>query len=321
MDGTQGGPTDCTYTGSPSGFVDTDIFESYIKNLCVEIDCLRVRRRAKPETYKFPEVDVIFTDGHSSRENTKMIDDLVEQKIHLFKLPSHLTHLYQPLDLLFFSQFKLNLQNVSERHQYRRRSTALSIADVPSIIRAAYEMTASVTTIKSSFNRSALYPPDPMKIISIMQERLSPKPPLQRSHPSTSDKQALELAVRPIVEKIMKEDAPIQQPARSNRRISVRNNGRARIYTAESSRIQDQQESLYRILKSGSRDDLCSLCVKYGLATEGTKKILRCHAINELKNLNLIPNLSELNSKSLAFVIRIRRSTLPPRSTLPYPSL
>ena len=75
----------------------------------IDLEGLRTIRRLKPEDYQFPEIDIVFTDGHSSRENPVLIDAMHEKGVHLFKLPAHLTHLYQPLDLVFFSVFKKKL--------------------------------------------------------------------------------------------------------------------------------------------------------------------------------------------------------------------
>ena len=49
---------------------------------------------------------LLYTDGHITREDIRVIDLCSSNGITLFRLPSHATHLLQPLDLTVMGLFK-----------------------------------------------------------------------------------------------------------------------------------------------------------------------------------------------------------------------
>ena len=164
----------------------------------------------------------------------------------------------------------------------------MTFKDVPAIVRSAYASSVSIETITSSFERSAILPFNPEKIVEIMKIRIEPPPTRALVQPLN-----LQEAVTQIVEGLIKGDEPETLPTRSHRRIPTRQNGLALLYTSSDAKARGDQDELYRVLRNGSKPDLVMLSQQHKLPVDGTKVKLRRRLVEELGNLNLIPHFSK----------------------------
>ena len=78
---------------------------------------LFVQEGGNPQTplrqafFSFPDVLLVFTDGHVSRFFLTMIERMAFTNVTLFKFPSHLSQDVQPLDVSFFKQLKRSIKS------------------------------------------------------------------------------------------------------------------------------------------------------------------------------------------------------------------
>ena len=165
----------------------------------------------------------------------------------------------------------------------------MTFKDVPAIVRSAYASSVSIETITSSFERSAILPFNPEKIVEIMKIRIEPPPTRALVQPLN-----LQEAVTQIVEGLIKGDEPETLLTRSHRRIPTRKNGLALLYTSSDAKARGDQDQLYRVLRNGTKPDLVMLSQQQKLPVmDGTKVKLRRRLVEELGNLNLIPHFSK----------------------------
>ena len=166
------GPEGAVYATSSSGFITSAIFNRYMEQLSNNFLWERARRRTMPEEYPFPYVDIVFTDGHSSRFFLPTIERAALLNITLFKFPSHLSQEVQPLDLVFFKQFKKELPVAVTQWQRSHLGQAISATEIPNLVIVPLDKACSPHIIKSSFERSGIYPPNPEKIAAKAQRLL-----------------------------------------------------------------------------------------------------------------------------------------------------
>jgi len=99
-----------SFSGSSSGWITTEIFDDWVNVVFIpEI----TKRREKLKDKNLPAL--LIVDVHESRRNIKTLEKLKEEKIDVLCLPEHSTHLLQPLDIGYFSNFKRSLESLKYR--------------------------------------------------------------------------------------------------------------------------------------------------------------------------------------------------------------
>jgi hypothetical protein len=279
------GPLDAVYTATESGFIDLDVFTQYMERLKSEIEFQRIRRRQQPTKWRFPEIDIVFTDGHSSRYNMELLQELNSAGILLFRFPSHLTHLYQPLDLLFFSVLKKGLEDEVTKWMYERPGTRPTQFDVPEILKEAYYRASSLSNVISSWKRSNIYPFNKEGIVKIMRDRVLPTG--ERTERPLTQQQSIEEKLAIILPNT------VVPRERTNRRVSLRKSGKAVLLTGPEATEWEAEDRLFKCLNSGKLLELQELCRTHGVADTGIIRILRRRLIPELKAKNLLSHTSE----------------------------
>jgi transposase len=68
---------------------------------------------------------LLVLDGHASHLNEEVLRKARERKVHLFFLPPHTTHLYQPLDVVVFSSLKSSFRHEVNRLQQKCKTKKL----------------------------------------------------------------------------------------------------------------------------------------------------------------------------------------------------
>ena len=82
------------FTHSDTGWINADLFLEWFKFFIKNI----------PPTRPV----LLIQDGHSSHVSTELVDLARENNIYLLCLPSHTSHILQPLDVGCFKSFKAN---------------------------------------------------------------------------------------------------------------------------------------------------------------------------------------------------------------------
>lgn len=82
-----------SYAATTNGWIDSKVFEKYMTNTVL------------PHLSQDPPALLIF-DGHSTHIQLKILEDAQKCGVTIIKLPSHASHLLQPLDLSVFKSMK-----------------------------------------------------------------------------------------------------------------------------------------------------------------------------------------------------------------------
>ncbi|KAJ6248322.1 tigger transposable element derived 5 [Anaeramoeba flamelloides] len=94
------------YATSPRGFITKDLFYEWVRCVFIpEVEAIR-------EFNKLPKDEwaLLVLDGHNSRANLAAIHLLQQHYVDCIVIPSHSSHLLQPLDVGIFKYFKTELR-------------------------------------------------------------------------------------------------------------------------------------------------------------------------------------------------------------------
>ena len=89
------GPDDALYAKSESGWIDTELFITWFKQIFLKF--------AVPQRPL-----LLLIDGHKSHMGLELVDLCRENNVILFCLPPHTTHALQPLDVSVFKSLKVS---------------------------------------------------------------------------------------------------------------------------------------------------------------------------------------------------------------------
>jgi hypothetical protein len=120
---------------SETGYATSDVFEVYVKDILILHVCKLRRAENLPDAKAG-----ILVDGHYSHKNPKTLAALKENNIETYLLPPHLSHLTQPLDQSFFSNWK---------KEYKRRKPTTTLKSLSSRIIHATNCLQRVSTFSS----------------------------------------------------------------------------------------------------------------------------------------------------------------------------
>jgi len=103
---------------------------------------------------------VLLMDGHSSHFCPDMIRMAAKEKIILFTLPPHTTHLTQPLDKVCFGPLKVAWRQACHRFCSQNVGRVVSIYDFSVLLSEAWNQSMTVKNITSGFKVTGIYPVD-----------------------------------------------------------------------------------------------------------------------------------------------------------------
>ncbi|XP_052783979.1 uncharacterized protein LOC128219880 [Mya arenaria] len=135
---------------SDTGYVNTEIF------------CQWFLRGFIPNCGKERPV-VLLMDNHDSHISLPLIQAARANDIVLVGLPSHTTHLLQPLDVHINGPLKQKVSKICNNLGFLRPGVAISKAKLPVIISHALDQT-SPSSIKEAFRLSGIFPVDRKQI-------------------------------------------------------------------------------------------------------------------------------------------------------------
>ena len=151
------------YASSPTGWMNRRCFESWTKKIFIpEV----VKRRDTPYTRS-----LLILDGHSSRISVPAIEMLREALIDVAILPSHSSHISQPLDVGCFSSFK---------HRLGGRNLNSPLLVLLRALRSALQGSMTLDTCKRAFEAAGIWPLDVSQPLSHPQFQLKLEPSTPR---------------------------------------------------------------------------------------------------------------------------------------------
>lgn len=137
-------PAGALVTCSDSGYMDKDLFYSWIKHFS------ELRRNGdKPA--------LLILDGHGSHSRSiRALEYAKANNIHILCLPPHTTHWTQPQDRSFFKPLKT--YHAHECRKLMREGAAITRNDFGKVFTPAYLKTATQAIAVKSFECTGIYP-------------------------------------------------------------------------------------------------------------------------------------------------------------------
>jgi hypothetical protein len=143
--------------GQDSGWINQEIFAQHCRQTIMPAF---LERRARLAKLGVPNaVGILLVDGHSSRLNSKLMEEFREHNIKVPVLPSHASHILQPLDLAVFGAFKAAISKGDS--SLRQLTLPERRAFMMKKSRDALYAALAPGTVITSWRRSGLHPFDP----------------------------------------------------------------------------------------------------------------------------------------------------------------
>lgn len=148
------GPPDALYGWSDSGCINTDLFKKwFLKHLL-------------PRAPKERPLLLIF-DGHKSPINLEVVEAARKQAVILLCIPSHCSHVLEPLDTGLFALLKRRFAAVAGDGSTLDAHFAVSKKEFTSVFKETYSVVKEVEgveMVKEGFRKCGLYPLNPLAI-------------------------------------------------------------------------------------------------------------------------------------------------------------
>ena len=147
----EGAPDDWFITKTDSSMINTEVFFDWLVEFC--------------EVLEKGVWSILFLDGHVSHISLKAIEHAEKYNLLIFQLPSHSSHLLQPLDLCGFGSVKRafteGLTTFSNEHGHGAQKEHMCDLIFKAVIKGL-----SVVNVKASFAAAGLYPFDPKRALN-----------------------------------------------------------------------------------------------------------------------------------------------------------
>lgn len=150
-------PDDWSFDVTDSGFINSEIFLSWFIN-CFSKQCCRTRPI------------LVIMDNHVTHLDKKLIDFAQKDQIELLCLPSHSTHILQPLDVGYYHLLKENFTKLCVSLGYTGMKT-IPREKFPKLLHIAMNK-ISGASISSAFSCVGICPFNQNKANSIIQNKV-----------------------------------------------------------------------------------------------------------------------------------------------------
>ena len=146
------GGVDGSYFGrSDTGWINTELFCGWLKNhFSIKIS------RKRPV--------VLLVDGHTSHIDLETSKFCKENGILLYCLPSHSSHITQPLDVVFFSPLKANWKSAVAAFRVSNFGESLTKEKFTRVFKEAWLDTVKARMIVNAFAGLGIYPVNVSKV-------------------------------------------------------------------------------------------------------------------------------------------------------------
>ncbi|GFN86680.1 tigger transposable element-derived protein 6-like protein [Plakobranchus ocellatus] len=132
-----------------NGWVNSEVFRSWLLETFV------------PHVQDLPRPVVLFCDGHTSHVSLEVHDICKANGIVYFLLPSHASHVVQPLDLVYYGNFKREWKAALNWHRIINKVASIFPRTFMPVFRDAWQRCYCEDHIKTAFRKSGLSPWNP----------------------------------------------------------------------------------------------------------------------------------------------------------------
>ena len=129
---------------SPGGWINDGLFLQWFKFFLASIP------PARPV--------LLIMDGHGTHMSIELIELARANDVHLLCLPSHTTHILQPLDMGVFKSFKSNFSKACSKYLAAHPGRVITSDKLASLVAEAWPFSLSPLNIMSGFKKTGIYP-------------------------------------------------------------------------------------------------------------------------------------------------------------------
>ena len=101
---------------------------------------------------------LLILDGHSSHMTVEVIEMAQNNGIHMLCLPSHCTHILQPLDVGVFKSLKVHYSRACKDYLSTHPGQVITTDVLASLIAKAWQNAITPVNIMSGFRKCGIYP-------------------------------------------------------------------------------------------------------------------------------------------------------------------
>ena len=152
---------------SDNGWINSDIFLDWLKFFVSNI----------PPTRPV----LLIQDGHATHISINAIEFAKANNIHMLCLPSHTTHILQPLDVGVFKSFKTNFSKSCSTYISKHPGRVITAEVLSSLVAEAWPISFTTLNIMSGFRKCGLFPLNPS---AVDDRRMAPSKALVASRES-----------------------------------------------------------------------------------------------------------------------------------------
>ena len=107
---------------------------------------------------------LLVLDGHGSHITIDVIEYARANKIHMLCLPSHTSHVLQPLDVGGFKSFKSFFSKVCRQYMAKNPGSIITEDILASVVGSAFAQSHTPLNILDGFKKAGIYPFNPGEV-------------------------------------------------------------------------------------------------------------------------------------------------------------
>ena len=107
---------------------------------------------------------LLVLDGHGSHITIDVIEHARANEIHMLCLPSHTSHILQPLDVGVFKSFKSFFSKVYRQHMAKNPGCVITEDILASVVGGAFAQSHTPLNILGGFKKAGIYPFNPGEV-------------------------------------------------------------------------------------------------------------------------------------------------------------
>ena len=158
-DHTRGEIPGTIYGLSPNGWIDGELFEEWFtRHFLLHVPAIRPV--------------LLLLDGHSSHYQPSFIQRAAKERVIIFCLPPHTTHLLQPLDQTCFSPLKGYWNEECQKYMSRNPGRVINRFNFSESFAEAWRKAMIPSTIVSGFRATGVYPFSRKAVDTIIERRV-----------------------------------------------------------------------------------------------------------------------------------------------------
>uniref|UniRef100_A0A1X7TFC6 DDE-1 domain-containing protein n=1 Tax=Amphimedon queenslandica TaxID=400682 RepID=A0A1X7TFC6_AMPQE len=146
----EGAVPNTLFVTSDSGWITSELFVEWFKFFIQNI----------PPTRPV----LLLQDGHGSHVSIELIELARANDIHLLCLPSHTSHLLQPLDVGVFKSFKSNFNKACSNYMSQNPGRVVTVDVIASLVGEAYPASFTPMNIMKGFKKTGVWPINPGEV-------------------------------------------------------------------------------------------------------------------------------------------------------------